>query len=200
MEFAEAEEAFDEERLVIGGAILIEGDGGGSGAARGVEVTGAGVGGIEGVTLEGRVAVVNDTAEGERAAAEHSVTAPAFPGAQIDAAIVELFIADGGVGRKGRAEGVGRRRDAAEIGRAAGIDILVGVPAFSLDEPVFAELQFVTQNAGVAIDPVVIVGGDGAVGIELPLLIIEPAWIFAIEAIGVDVEGEELMRIGTLAE
>ncbi len=46
---------------------------------------------------------------------------------------------------------------AAEIPRATRIDILVGEPAFGLEEPAVAELRFVTENAGVAIDPVVVV-------------------------------------------
>ncbi len=106
VEFADADEVFDEKGLVIGGAVLIERDGGRSGAARRVEESGTGVGVIQRVALERRLTVINDAAEGERAAAEHAIAAPAFTGAKIDAAVIEFLVTNGGAGGEDGPESV----------------------------------------------------------------------------------------------
>ena len=78
MEAPDPDQVFDEERLVLRGPFLIESDEWRVrfAAARRIEKIRSRVRIIQGVTLEGRFAMINHAAESERAAPEHRAFAP----------------------------------------------------------------------------------------------------------------------------
>ena len=94
--------------------------------------------------MERRVAVISDAAKGQRAAAEHGAFAPFQAGSQIYPAVVEFFVGKQGRSRQDCSENIGWSGQT-EIPGAAGIDVLVCVPTFGLEEPI-AALKLVVQG------------------------------------------------------
>ena len=215
VEFPNANQILEKDRLIVGRAILIQGgpdidpvtNGICLGAARRVEkvrsevgVDHANPGVLEGITLERRVAPINDAAEGQSATAEHAVIPPAFPKTQIKAAIVELLITEGRGHRKHRRIYEPRTRGICEIVRRAGVDLLVRKPTLGLHEPAVAKLQFVTQYRGVAINPIFVVRGGREILVRVELELIHLARIAAVEAAGVELQRNQLVAVRMVTE
>ena len=107
--------------------------------------------------------------------------APAFAQPNISSAIIIVLGLNRGRGGKSA-----RRRN---VGRCAIVDCLIGKPCLCLQEPVVAELMLVSKSYTNAIDPVMIIGREGGIGVRVVLLNGDTSRISDADAITVNIKG-----------
>jgi hypothetical protein len=73
-------------------------------------------------------------------------------------------------------------------------------PPLSLQKPAASKVTFVSENSGVAIYPVVVVGSVRKVRIINPLLIGDAARIATVKTTGIEIECQQLVLVRPVAQ
>jgi len=80
------------------------------------------------------------------------------------------------------------RRSGIEVRRSARVDLLMSEPPFRQQEPAVSEVTLVTQNSGVAINPVIVKWSERKIWIIYKLLIGDPSRVTTVKPTGVELE------------